>query len=89
MALEQTINRDSKTKGGIVGVSGTQSTRDKWFLSAHMMAIATPAVKVMNGMTTVPVTQKEFDKERLQRDENDVQNIIKCIDIKRGEIPST
>jgi len=82
MALEQTINRDSKTKGGIVGVSGTQGTRDKRALSAHMMATATKAVKVMSGMATAPTTQKEFGKERLQRDESDVLKIMKCIDTK-------
>ena len=29
MALEQTVNRDSKTKGRIVGVTGMEGTRDR------------------------------------------------------------
>ena len=41
MALEQAVNRDSKTKGGIVGVTGMEGTRDRWALTAHMMAAAT------------------------------------------------
>lgn len=82
MALEQTMNRDSKTKGGIVGVSGMQETRDKWALSAHMMAAATTAVKLMSGISTAPTSQKEFGSERLERDEMDVQNIMKCVDTK-------
>lgn len=41
MALEKTVNRDSKTKGGIVGVTGMEGTRDRWALIAHMMVAAT------------------------------------------------
>ena len=49
MALEQTVNRDSKTKGGIVEVTGMNGARDRWALTAHMMAAATASFKFMNG----------------------------------------
>ena len=32
MALEQTVIRDSKAKGGIVGGTGMEGTRDRWAL---------------------------------------------------------
>ena len=49
MALEQTVNRDSKTKGGIDGGTGMENTRDRWAITAHMMAAATASFKVMSG----------------------------------------
>ena len=35
MALEQTVNRDSETKGGIIGVSGMENARDRWASPVH------------------------------------------------------
>ena len=49
MPLEQTVDRYSKTKGGIVGVTGIMGTRDRWALTAQMMAAATAPSKVMSG----------------------------------------
>ena len=49
LALEQTVNGDSKTKGRIVGVTGMDSTRDRWALTAHIMAAATASFKVISG----------------------------------------
>ena len=43
------MNRDSKTKGGIVGVTGMEGTRDRRALTAHMIAAATASFKVMSG----------------------------------------
>ena len=35
MALEQPINAESKAKGAIIGISQTQSTLERWFLTIH------------------------------------------------------
>ena len=35
MALEQTINLDSKTRGGIVGLTQNASALDRWFITRH------------------------------------------------------
>ena len=82
MALEQTVNRDSKTKGGIVGVTGMEGTRDRWALTAHMMAAATASFKVMSGTSASSSCHKELGSQRIERDENDVNNIIQCIETK-------
>ena len=49
MALEQSINLDSKTKGGIPLISLTQrsSALQKWFLTAHKRMATTTATKRM------------------------------------------
>ena len=49
LTLEQTVNRDSKTKGRIVKVTGMEGTQGRWALTAHMMAAATASFKVMTG----------------------------------------
>ena len=40
-ALEQTANRDSKTKGGIIGKNLKPGALNRWFLTAHKRADAT------------------------------------------------
>lgn len=43
MALEQSINRDTKTKGGIVGISQKPRALERWFLTCHERAAVTSA----------------------------------------------
>ena len=35
MGIEQTINRESKTQGGIIGFSQKEGAVDRWYLTAH------------------------------------------------------
>jgi len=64
MALEQTVKRDSKTKGRIVGVTGMEGTRDRWTLTAHMMAAATASFKV--GSQQVQASIKNWGHKELK-----------------------
>ena len=64
MALEQTVNRDSKTKGQIFGVTGMEGTRDRWALTAGSSF------------------HRDLGSQRIERDENDVYNLIQCIESK-------
>lgn len=45
MALEQSINADSKSKGGVIGITQNQSALQKWFITAHERASVTTALK--------------------------------------------
>ena len=47
MALEQSINLDSKTKGGIISITQRPSVLQKWFLTAHERKATTTATKSM------------------------------------------
>ena len=76
------MNRDSKTKGRIVEVTGMDSTRDRWALTAHMMAAATASFKVISGTSAGSNFHRELGSQRIERDENDVNNIIQCIETK-------
>ena len=47
MAVEQGLNRDSKMKGGIIGVSHDENDVEKWTMTAHLRAAVTSNFKVM------------------------------------------
>ena len=49
-AIEQTINRDSKGRGGIVGFSLRPGAVHKWIVTTHERADVTRACKVAAGM---------------------------------------
>lgn len=78
MALEQSINRDSKSKGGIVGISTKENAVERWFLTSHERAAMVRAVKEMCGIgdSDEVGTHKEAKTARMVRDEDDVQKLL-------------
>ena len=46
MALEQSINADSKSRGGIIGISQNPGALDRWFLTSYERASVTIALKI-------------------------------------------
>ena len=76
MALEQSINLDSKTKGGIIGITKKPEALERWFLTSHQRAAITTAVKEMLDMGDNEVIHKEASPSRISRDEGDVQKIL-------------
>ncbi|CAH3184788.1 unnamed protein product [Porites lobata] len=80
MALEQSINADSKSKGGVVGITHNQSALQRWFLTAHERASVTTALKEMYAIRDSDRmgTHKESQPKRVQRDEEDVKKLIAC-----------
>ena len=70
MALEQSINLDSKTKGGIISITQRPSVLQKWFLTAHERTATTTVTKSMIDLDeSTRRTDKESPKVRVQRDE--------------------
>lgn len=51
-ALEQTINRDTKVSGGIVGISLKPSAVQRWMLTAHVRAGFTQSCKALAGLVS-------------------------------------
>ena len=82
MTLEQAVNRDSKAKGGTVGGTGMEGTRDRWALTAHIKAAATAYFKVMSGTSAGSSFHKELGSQKIESDETEVNNIIQCIETK-------
>ena len=78
MALEQSINADSKSSGGVIGISQSPSALERWFLTIHERASITSALKAMFGLQDgEQASQKEAAPRRVRRDE-DVKKIISC-----------
>ena len=79
MALEQSINADSKSKGGIVGISQNPAALSRWFLTAHERAGITAALKKMYDLCpSSESAHKEAGTKRVTRDERDVQKLLDC-----------
>ena len=70
MALEQSINRDSKIKGGIVGISQKPGALERWFVTANERADITTALKELCGIRSDGQTSahKEGGSVLVQRD---------------------
>ena len=77
MALEQSINADSNSRGGIIRISQNPGALDRWFLTSHEHASVTTAVKdmYMQGHDIVRA-HEEAGTKRVTRDEADVQKLI-------------
>ena len=78
MALEQSINLDSRKIGGIVRITQKQEALHRWFLTSHDRAPITSATKEMCGLqdTERVGTHKETGATRRKRDESDVQMLM-------------
>eukprot|EP00794_Sanderia_malayensis_P016393 gene16393-18031_t len=79
MALEQSINADSKSKGGIIGISRNPGALDRWFLTSHEHASVTTFLKGMFLQESTHLDgRKEAAAKRIARDEAYVQKLISC-----------
>ena len=78
MALEQSVNLDSKKHGGIIGITLKPDALERWFLTSHERAAITTATKEMCGLQDSDQigTHKESSQNRMSRDEADVQKLI-------------
>ena len=81
MPLEQTVNLDSKTKGGIVGISQKPEALERWFLTAHERTAITTATKELCGIcnSDSKPAHKEAGLKRINRDEEDVKKHITTV----------
>ena len=65
MASEQSVNLDSKSQGGIVGITQKPEALERWFLTCHERAA---------------ITHKESSLARKRRDDEDVQKLMEMFD---------
>ena len=82
LALEQSVNRDSKSKGRIIGNSQNPNALDRWFLTCHERAAITTAFKDICCLNNCNENRfhKEGSSTRIHRDESDVEKIVNCFD---------
>ena len=76
--IDNTINRDTKSKGGIIGFSLNKGAVQRWLLTSHERAAITQACREMAGlpsMTDGDEVVKEMGKARMIADERDVKKV--------------
>ena len=65
MAIEQTVNKDTKTSGGIIGFSLKPCAVERWFVTAHERAAIMHSCMGLAGMgNSRPSKQSKKDRER-------------------------
>jgi hypothetical protein len=68
--IEQTMNRDSKTKGGLIGITTSRNAVNRWLLAHHERAGISRACEIMAGAGVNFRVRKDLDKVRISRDED-------------------
>ena len=79
--IEQTLNRSTKTKGGIVGFSLRKSAVQRWLLTAHSRAAFVDKCRMMTANTKQAENRlhKETGCTRMRRDEEDVKKVMEVV----------
>ncbi|XP_065197855.1 uncharacterized protein LOC135829379 [Sycon ciliatum] len=82
-AIEQSINRATKTVGGIIGFSRHPATVQRWVLTAHDRAAVADVCSEHCGMDSGTEERDTLHKEcqtgRMARDENDVVSVVETV----------
>ena len=79
-AIEQTCNRDSKTKSGLIGITRNPGAVYRWILSQHERAAITRQCEMMAGKSPDQRKRKDLDKTITQNDEKAVNSILSTIE---------
>lgn len=79
MLLEQSINCDAKSKGGIIGFSLNAAANSRWFLTRHMKAEISSNLKKMAGINKATSVHIDINENRMNKDESDVRKITTFI----------
>ncbi|XP_028410461.1 uncharacterized protein LOC114533074 [Dendronephthya gigantea] len=78
--LEQTLNKNSKTKGGVIGFSINKSAVHRWIKSFSDRAEIQSVCESMAGRGNCTRQRKEMDITRRLKDEKAVKSVINTIE---------
>ena len=76
MALEQSQIKDSKSAGGIVGISQDRESCEQWALTRRLKSFISYSSKEMSGDSDEIEFPKELTTRHIKKDEADVQSMI-------------
>ncbi|XP_028408501.1 uncharacterized protein LOC114531057 [Dendronephthya gigantea] len=77
--IEQTVNRDAKTKGGLIGFTLNRGAVHRWLLSQSQRAAITSQCKSLAGMEYKPRKRKDLDPTKCDRYEKSVESVITTV----------
>ncbi|XP_056138321.1 uncharacterized protein tdrd12 [Lampris incognitus] len=81
-ALEQTINREGKSQGGIVGFTLRKGALKRWLITRHVTSEYRNAmIELCDGdtHTGTPKSHKEHGAARMDRDEREIAQIMEFV----------
>ena len=78
MALEQSINLDSKSKGGIIGISKKPGALERWLLKSHERTAITTALKKLCDLddSESQILHKDCSDSRIKCDKEDINKLL-------------
>ena len=79
MALEQSLNRESKVKGGIIGNTQDDSTVEKWTLTCHIRTATFENFKSLSGIIDGNDAHKDLLISTITKSEKIVESIKSSI----------
>ncbi|XP_038062969.1 uncharacterized protein LOC119733637 [Patiria miniata] len=78
--IEETCNRDSKSKGGLTGISRKTGAEQRWHLTQHQCSGITHKCQEMAGQIRGGGrSRKDLDVSRNQQDEKATQRVIETV----------
>jgi len=78
-ALEQSINREAKSQGGVIGYTLRKGALVRWLLTRHITGEYAERFKEMCTPTKSKNTHEELGRARVTKDQNDVKVIKEYI----------
>ena len=78
-ALEQTVNREAKSQGGVIGFTLRKGALLRWLLTRHVTGSYSEALKMLCTTTSATDIHEELGKSRLARDVADVEKITDAL----------
>ena len=80
MCIEQTANRDAKTRGGLTGITTNKGAVHRWISSYHLRAEIVRTCEEMAGRSDVVRERKDLDATRNRKDEDDICRLVSTIE---------
>ena len=77
-ALEQTVNKEGKSKGGVIGLTLKEGALTRWLQTRHVSAEYAEAFESLCQSKKETTKHHEQEKARLAKDEEDVCKIVQA-----------
>lgn len=78
-AIEETANRDSKAKGGLVEITNKSGAVHRWMLSHHLRAQISIACEQLAGKGDRKNRKKDVENFQVLKDNESVNNIVDTV----------
>ena len=77
--IEQTCNKDTKTKGGMIGFTRNQGAVDCWILSQHKRSAISKQCEEMAGKDDRTADKKDLTVANMEKYEGDVCAVVETV----------